>query len=98
MVTLSLSDSVTILAGQCHYADGIVTPSPNVLFLRFSIGKIEAKYLKQEKNGLLICKNMRKAEAVMQEKWLYMQLLPTKQVDFLLKEGQFGLKPILVCL
>jgi hypothetical protein len=23
-----------------------VTPSPNVLFLRFSIGKIEAKYLK----------------------------------------------------
>ena len=45
MVTLSLSDSVTILAGQCHYADGIVTPSPNVLFLRFSIGKIEAKLL-----------------------------------------------------
>ena len=92
MVTLSLSDSVTVLAGQCHYADGIVTPSPNVLFLRFSIGKIEAKYLKQEKNGLLICKNMRKAEAVMQEKWLYMQLLPTKQVDFLLKEGGFGFK------
>jgi len=35
---------------------------------------------------------MRKLEVFMREKWLYMQLLPTKKVDFLLKEGGLGFK------
>lgn len=39
-----------------------------------------------------MCKNMRKLEVFMREKWLYMQLLPTKKVDFLLKEGGLGFK------